>query len=185
MNIFVSDPSPIKSALWLDDKRVIKMILESTQMLCTAVNENGGQTPYKSTHINHPSNVWARASGGNWHWLWDHAMELCDRYQAAYNKIHKCREILLNLSDECYDKYIPKGPITPFANCAAHSGKGISYKHVLDVPEAYKAYLIDRWNTDVKPPTWTKRPVPSWAKLLDNGKFMPHTVAAKVLFEEV
>ncbi len=38
MNIFVSDENPEKAAKNLDDKRVIKMILESTQLLCTAVN---------------------------------------------------------------------------------------------------------------------------------------------------
>lgn len=51
MNIFATDPCPIKSAQFLDDKRVIKMILESAQMLCTALHQLGydKEIPYKQT----------------------------------------------------------------------------------------------------------------------------------------
>lgn len=173
MNIFVTDESPQRSAIYLDDKRCIKMILESTQMLCTAINEAGGKTPYKSTHKNHPSNVWVRQSGANWHWLWSHAIELCDRYQAVYNKVHKCRDILLDLIESEYDAFIPKNnELTPFANCAAHAGKDISYKHITNVPEAYRRYLVDRWNGDVRTPTWKKRRMPDWVTIDKEGRFV-------------
>lgn len=173
MNIFVTDESPIKAAFDLDDKRVVKMILESTQMLCTAINETGGKAPYKSTHKNHPSNVWVRQSGANWHWLWDHAMELCDRYQAVYNKVHKCKSILLDLTDQEYDAFIPKSSqLTPFANCAANTSKGVSYKHLTNVTEAYRRYLVDRWNTDVKTPTWRGRDIPSWVEVDKERRFV-------------
>lgn len=172
MNIFVTDEHPERSAKELDDKRVIKMILECTQMLCTAINENGGQTPYKSTHKNHPANVWVRQSRANWHWLWSHAYELMDRYQAVYGKNHKCRMIIIDLVDNGLDNLIPDGPLTPFANCAANSEKGISYKHLTDVTKAYRLYLIDRWNTDVRKPTWQKRNLPKWLKIDNEGRFV-------------
>ena len=167
MNIFVSDENPEKAAKNLDDKRVIKMILESTQLLCTAVNiHNGSQcTPYKSTHVNHPSSIWARETRGNWIWLWNHAYALCDRYQAAYGKVHKCREVIINLVDDKMDEIIPDGPLTPFANCTSNKEKEISFKNISDPIEAYRRYLIARWNTDKLKPKWTKRARPMWDKI--------------------
>lgn len=46
------------------NKHVVKMILESVQLLCSAhymTNENNNSTykpPYKLTHKNHPSSIW-------------------------------------------------------------------------------------------------------------------------------
>ena len=59
MNIFYLDKDPQQAAKYHCDKHVVKMILESAQMLCTVVNEiSGGQvTPYKSTHKNHPCKI--------------------------------------------------------------------------------------------------------------------------------
>ena len=171
MNIFITDESPTKSAFYLDDKRVVKMILESTQMLCTAINEAGHSTPYKTTHKNHPSNIWVRQSKQNWIWLWEHAYELMDRYQAVYDKQHKCRSIIIDLIDN-FENVLPDIGRTPFANCAAHAGKNISYKHIASVPEAYRRYLVDRWNGDVRTPTWKKRRMPEWITIDKEGRFV-------------
>ena len=48
------------------------MLLESAQLLCTAINVHGGKAPYKTSHLNHPSNVWCRATKANWDWLFSH-----------------------------------------------------------------------------------------------------------------
>ena len=66
MNIFAieSDESGNidwkKSATSQDNYRVVKMILESVQMLCTTLNDQHGYqiTPYKNAHLNHPSTKW-------------------------------------------------------------------------------------------------------------------------------
>lgn len=193
MNIFVSDSNAEIAAQNLDDKRVVKMILESTQMLCTAINMHGGVAPYKSTHANHPANVWARQTKSNFDWLLRHAFALNMVYKERYGKDHKCEDILWNIMGKQWTKpeptiglstIIPHGPLTPFANCAAHSGKGISFKHIDNVVDAYRAYLIERWNTDVRKPSWTHGNPPSWAIQLDNGKFLPYTEANKILFQE-
>lgn len=152
MNIFATSECAIESAKALDDKRVVKMVLESAQMLCTAINELGGSAPYKSTHKNHPSNVWVRKSRANFFWLHRHFIALCNEYTARYNKTHKCSQYIGML--ESLSVYIPDGELTPFANCAANAEKGISYKHVEDVCLAYKLYLADRWETDARTPTW-------------------------------
>lgn len=162
MNIFATDNNPIQSAIYLDDKRVIKMALESTQMLSTAINECGGKAPYKSTHKNHPANVWTRQTRQNFDWLLAHAKALSTEYTYRYGKIHKCLGILSNIEEQNLNLLVPNGSLTTFANCAAHKGKEISFKHIADVTEAYKQYLNLRWETDVRKPTWTNRTIPEF-----------------------
>jgi hypothetical protein len=88
LNIFVTNKNPQLCAEFLDDKRVVKMCLESAQMLSTAINLNGGNAPYKSTHINHPCNKWVRQSRSNYIWLCEHLIYLLKEYTKRYNKIH-------------------------------------------------------------------------------------------------
>lgn len=153
MNIFVTSPCPIECAKLLDDKRVIKMVLESAQMLSSAINECGGDAPYRTTHKNHPANVWARTTHSNWMWLFDHYVALSNEYYRRFGKVHKSSLLKTRLLANSY--VIPKGELTPFVNCAANESKGISYKHIVDVFEAYRLYLKDRWSTDVRLPKWS------------------------------
>ena len=55
---------------------------------------------------------------------------------------------------------MPDKSLTVFANCAARQDMGINYKHVEDVPTAYRLYLIDRWERDKRIPKWTNRSRP-------------------------
>lgn len=68
MNIFVLDSDPEIAAKYHTDKHVIKMILESAQMMSTVVRYVGLDAGYKSTHLNHPCTIWARTSLSNWLW---------------------------------------------------------------------------------------------------------------------
>ena len=153
MNIFVTSSCPVKSAEYLDNKRCVKMLLESAQLLCTAVNVHGGKAPYKTSHLNHPSNVWCRATRANWDWLFSHYLALCSEYTRRYGKIHKSSLIQSELISQRY--LIPDGELTPFANCARNLSKGVDYTHEKDVTLAYQLYLSDRWETDAREPEWT------------------------------
>lgn len=153
MNIFVTSSCPIKSAHYLDDKRKVKMALESTQMLCTALNVNGVKTPYKTGHLNHPCTIWARASQQNWLWLWQHAMELCHEYRRIYGKEHACVKVLNEIKNQY--KVLPDVGQTPFANCARSKERGIDFTTEQDVSIAYKLYLNERWDNDKREPTWS------------------------------
>lgn len=157
MNIFVTSACPIESARNLDDKRVVKMVLETAQMLSTAARYHGytGTDLYKPTHANHPCNVWARTTSANYTWLWEHMYALAVEYRKRYGRMHKSAT-LLGLLYHCRH-LIPEGAQTPFANCAANAEKGVNYKHVANVYTAYKLYLADRWTTDARTPTWYKR----------------------------
>ena len=69
MNIFILDANIKKCARYHCDQHVVKMILESVQIMCTALNKKGFDTPYKSTHINHPCVLWTEKSYDNFLWL--------------------------------------------------------------------------------------------------------------------
>lgn len=160
VNIFITDEDPRVSAINLDDKRVIKMVLESAQMLCTALHQHGAShlAQYKQTHVNHPSNVWCRQTRTNYGWLLMHFRALLDEFQYRRNKPHKCEQMYDDLVVGA--QHIPAGGLTPYANCAARADMGISYKHIADITEAYKMYLTDRWALDTLKPKWTGRARP-------------------------
>lgn len=161
MNIFHTDPCPRKSAQALCSKRVIKMILESAQMLSTALHEHGCDwTPYKPTHRNHPSNIWARQTRANYQWLLEHFQGLCEEYTHRYGKVHKSEQFL-GVFEEL-SEHIPEGELTPFANCSANKDLGISFKHLTDTCEAYRLYLNARWDNDKRKPEWGNRGKPDW-----------------------
>ena len=103
MNIFYLDKCPDKAARLQYNKHVVKMILESAQMLCTAHHCYGDKwqrenVPYKQAHLNHPSTVWARQSRSTYMWLYNHMMALGDEYTKRYGKTHltitKCKDFL-------------------------------------------------------------------------------------------
>jgi hypothetical protein len=103
MNIFYLNSDPKKAAVIQYNKHVVKMILESAQMLCTAhhcygSSEQKVNVPYKQAHLNHPSTVWARKSKSTYMWLYDHMIALGKEYTKRYGKEHltitKCRDFL-------------------------------------------------------------------------------------------
>jgi hypothetical protein len=101
MNIFYLSNDPEKAAKYMYNKHVVKMILESAQLLCTAHIISDGENanvPYKVTHKNHPSAVWVRESIANYQWLYNHMMALGEEYTRRYGKKHltilKCSGVL-------------------------------------------------------------------------------------------
>ena len=102
MNIFYLHKNPYKAAELQYNKHVVKMILESAQMLCTAHHHyaekheiNADYIPYKKAHYNHPSTVWCRQNKNHYRWLYNHMIGLGQEYTARYSKEHlsitKCR----------------------------------------------------------------------------------------------
>ena len=153
MNIFVLHNDPIKAAKSQCDKHVVKMILESAQMLCTVAHNNGFAAPYKAAFKNHPCTLWVGKSKQNWRWLVDHALALCEEYTHRYGKVHKsqkhiewCSEIPIPL---------PDNGLTEFAQAMP-----VQYKNPCAVT-AYRAYYhgekarFASWKAN-KPCWWTK-----------------------------
>ena len=86
MNIFVLDRDIHQCAQFHCDQHVSKMILESVQILCTALNKRGFVAPYRSTHSKHPCVLWAGESYDNFRWLRELAIELNIEYRYRYQR---------------------------------------------------------------------------------------------------
>jgi hypothetical protein len=105
MNIFYLHRDPVKAAKIQYNKHVVKMILESAQMLCTAHHllcpDESEDIPYKVAHKNHPSTRWVRQSASHYAWLYYHMIALGEEYTKRYGKVHKsitkCKDVLAKL----------------------------------------------------------------------------------------
>lgn len=115
MNIFVLDTDPQNCARYHCNKHVIKMILETAQLLSTAHHVLDGTSPstYKKTHPNHPCAKWVRETSANYRWTWKLLDALCEEYTLRYGKKHKTeREQLIPLI--VTPKNIKDSPLTPW-----------------------------------------------------------------------
>ena len=103
MNIFYLHTDPSACAAAQCDKHVVKMVLETAQLLCTAHRIIDGddiadaKNLYKATHRNHPSAVWVRSSQAAYEWTAAHFCALLSEYAARYSKRHACSKLLLAL----------------------------------------------------------------------------------------
>ena len=113
MNIFVLDKDPEIAASMMCDKHVVKMILETAQMLCTVAASKGHDVPYRPTHKSHPCTVWAGLSRSNWAWLLLHGHALCDEYTRRYGKTHKSLSVIGHCAQ--LDLEFDTDALTPFA----------------------------------------------------------------------
>lgn len=153
MNIFYSDPNPILSAINLDDKRVIKMTLESAQLISNQLYRSIGIHPYRPTHINHPCSL-ALNDKQNFAWLIKHFYALCNEYTYRFNKIHKCQTVYNLIELLSYSNVETNNTSLP--NCTPHKD--------MPILEAYRLTLIEKWKSDIRLPKWTNRARPMWSQ---------------------
>lgn len=156
MNIFFTDYDPYIAANNLDDKRVGKMLIESCQMLSTALNLSGVHDDllYKPAYINHPCTRWARETRKNFEWLATHAAGLADVYRHRFGYDHKSSTV----ADICwsYSWALDVDEYTPIPNCSL-------YKNEQDIIKAYRKTMVCKWRIkDSKPVTFTGCTKPDW-----------------------
>ena len=158
MNIFVTDHCPIQSARNLPDKHIVKMPLETCQMLAIIYSDwyygvgklyKQDGTPYatkRGAFRNHPCTQWAAANQYNLAWLICHGLALCKEYTLRYGKTHTCQDVLLQakrIYARCFDV-----PINDAAVVCMHDNDftrampdDIKFDTTIDTIEAYKRYL--------------------------------------------
>ena len=147
MNIFYINECATKAAQMQCNKHVVKMILESAQMLCTVHHELGNpDVPYKATHKNHPSTVWARSNAKHYRWLYRHFKALADEYTLRYGKTHltwtKCSEGLKEPPSSLKDTVWSDPPQCMPDECK----RGTALEGYLEYYFNYKPKVIDmRW----------------------------------------
>ena len=105
MNIFILDENVERCASYHCDQHVVKMTLESVQLLCTALNKKGFVTPYKSTHSKHPCVLWVEESQDNFQWLTALTYALNTEYRYRYDKTvdHKSIAVLKQIEGLRYE----------------------------------------------------------------------------------
>lgn len=180
MNIFYIDENPIQAAQWMVDKHVVKMILETAQLLSTAhrvldgapvevsyyadgsdkvrkkkvwlLDDDRNDVLYNATHINHPSAIWARESVENYSWLVDHLFALSDEYTYRYGKKHKTIE-KLGYMIQSPPFHLKEWDMTTMPSCMPDE-----YKIGTPV-DNYREYYKNGKSDLHK---WTKRDAPYW-----------------------
>ena len=121
MNIFVLATDPQDAARYHCNKHVVKMILESAQMMCAAhwshlLKESGLELsdfkrvrdaqqwlydnkdpdfhpPWKMSHTRHPCTVWTAENIANYMWHSRLGYALLHEYTRRYKKVHKSQVV--------------------------------------------------------------------------------------------
>ena len=163
MNIFYFYDCPVLSAQAQPDKMLVKMPLETAQMLCTAHRELDGDKYadevglYKRAYWNHPCTVWARESSANYFWIYKHFLALGKEYTFRYGKTHNSVDKLARALFKQPDN-IKRIGMTPLA-------QAMPDKYKNDDPiKAYRDYCINekhyaKWEKGRAMPNWWHKEV--------------------------
>ena len=156
MNIFFLDKTPSFSAQYLCDKHVPKMLLESAQMLSTAVQKYTDRIEelYKPAYPNHPMTKWVGFNRDCFRWALENADIINQEYSKRFKKIHKSSRIINIIYDNNYLNDIPDGFFKEPPQCMPDEYRDKDYV------TAYRRY----YNTDKKYfAKWEKgRSCPEW-----------------------
>ena len=177
MNIFVTSMDPMAAASHLDDLRLNKMILESTQVMAMAMDMCGADptilpktkagTTYKvnGPHRRHPVTIWTANNSFNYNWHLKYLMALHGEYHYRHNKTHGCYDCMATMQVfQPRDLNIYLGNRTQFFNCSAYKDQPVLL--------AYQLTLLDKWKNDKRQPKWTRRAPPSWLTANPQGKLI-------------
>jgi hypothetical protein len=164
MNIFYLHHVPQVAAIYHCDKHVVKMIIETAQLLSTAHHEHGSHATYKPTHKNHPSAIWARESAYHYMWLFNLLEECCKEYTHRSDKVHKVeRDGLMQALKNQFPINIPDSPFTEPTPAMPEDVKILrevyTDRYELDSLASYRNYYIQN-KTHLA--NWKKRGAPEW-----------------------
>ncbi len=169
MNTFILSYDAEEAARYHCNKHVVKMILESAQMLCTAhwlhllkskekelsnfkrikdaqswLYENTDkelQPPYKMTHTRHPCTLWTSNNVANYSWQLRLLENLLLEFKRRYGKIHKTQDHLKWLKKNLPID-ISEGYIDDFPVCMKENFKVYKDCGTIDVVASYRNYYI-------------------------------------------
>lgn len=152
MNIFVLDADTEKCAQYHADQHVVKMTLESTQILCTVLSLLGFAAPYRPTHVRHPCVRWAGESLSNWRWLLNLTFHLNAEYRYRFERQRDHRSAVVA-------RALPLPPISDIGLTEFAQAMPEVYRVPGDPVLAYRKFYIAEKSRFA---TWTKRAPPPW-----------------------
>ena len=153
MNIFILDPEPRLAAQYHCNKHVVKMIVETGQMLSSAHRTHGVVTDkylYRVPNANHPCTKWVVESEDNYEWLFELFVYLSLEYKKRYGKEHGSWKVLNGVLRETPENLESVG-LTKFVLAMPDE-----YKQN-DAVEAYRNFYIGE---KLRFAVWPK--VPDW-----------------------
>lgn len=178
MNIFLLDWDPVKAAQLQCDKHVVKMIVESAQMLSTAhrlldgkpyydTTRNGRKILrydmsssedlfYKAVHTKHPSTIWTTESDKNYMWHYKHFIALCKEYTYRYGRIHSTETKMSEILARPPRNITITDTLTKFRLAMSQFPECIKECPV----ESYQRFYVTKQERFKM--SWTKREVPEW-----------------------
>jgi hypothetical protein len=162
MNIFFLDRDPGLAAQYHCNKHVVKMILETAQILSNnATLHYGREIGYGTDrHVNHPCTMWARQNWVNWDWLAALGVGLCEEYHYRYGKVHACQQLIYSMGSPASIRSTTSELSFP-ALCMPSIYRGE------DPVKSYRDYYIGEKYEML---TYTKRPIPDWLASLGLGE---------------
>ena len=188
MNIFALDKDPIVAAKMACDKHIVKMILESAQMLCTAKrvtdgtlyidktkngrdikrwrlpNTNEEAIIYKAGWLGHPSTKWVLESAYNYVWLYRHFKALNDEFMERFPKNKPLGHKSFQLLGEILKDPPKNAPINKIGSLPTPAMPE-ECKVPGDVVASYRKYYIMKkkrfatWKQPAEMPLWFKEGV--------------------------
>jgi hypothetical protein len=182
VNIFVLNENPQLAAQQMCDKHIVKMPVETAQMLSTVhrmldghpyvdtgksgrkikrwrhttdLSFSSGPLLYHATMMNHPCTIWARETLGNYRWLVDHGLALCKEYTRRYGRIHGSWRVIHYCDYNDPKNINPSEKTTEFPQAMP-----IHLKVSGDAVSAYRQYYIEEkarfatWKSPAEMPDW-------------------------------
>jgi hypothetical protein len=162
MNIFVLHHAAPIAASYHCDVHVVKMTLETAQILATVhhLHGNSDAVKYKPTHQNHPCVQWAAASLTNYRWLQLLGESLARQYNSRFGKEHACAQLFRGeLSDA--PPALNRAPVSPHVLCMPDDCKDsdpvIAYRKYYQ--KKYRENTWMSWDRSVYgAPDWLREP---------------------------
>jgi hypothetical protein len=194
MNIFYVNSDPEVAARSMVDRHVVKMILETAQLLSTAhrvidgeeyvgqsqsgrkakrwrLSGNVDAIMYAATHINHPSAVWVRENSANYDWLYDHLLALGSEYTHRYGRTHLTIDKLKDILKDSPQNIKQSNVMTKMPSCMDKQ-----YIVSVDPITNYRNYY-NYGKTDLL--RWSNRQPPQWIDgtvIMTDGKKQIYTI---------
>lgn len=161
MNIFYLDDCPYIASTYHADTHVVKMAIETAQLLSTAHHilspEADNSELYKPTHVNHPCSVWVRENSANYQWAWQLLDGLLKEFRLRRGKTHATERLLPLLAvrpdlSEAVEHSLPALAMPDVFKCA-------------DPVLSYRRYYRQKYAEGIVAYAWSEeRQAPAWLK---------------------
>lgn len=166
MNVFICEVDPRESAKSLSDKHVVKMVVETTQILSSvcALRNVKDESLYRPTHTGHPVVVRSVNDDNYLRWVIDHGKALLSEYIHRYGRLHASSTVMLR-AEEILTTHFDVPDVATFdeawPKCVLDEFRGDS------LVTAYRKHLIQKYNRWARQPKWTNREYPTWLRVQD------------------